>query len=349
MHTIIKLQSQIVPDLLAVMQKRYHILRSISLVEPVGRRTLADILGMTERILRSEAEILKSLQLIEVKTAGMTVTQKGQKLLRDLEDVMREISGIRELEKKLQELLGVQKVVIVPGDSDESFLVKEEIGLAGAKVLSSCLDEENIIAVTGGTTIACVAQMLTKEMGQGKKLLFVPARGGIGEEVKYQANVICATMAEKTNGSHRVLYVPDQVSQEVHDSLMKEPAIQDVVKQIKSANIVLHGIGEAITMAKRRGTDQDAMKQIIQKNAVGEAFGYYFDEEGEIVHKVPTIGLQIHDLNDKQHCIAAAGGKSKAKAIKSYCKIAPKNTILVTDEGAAKEILKGTSPQDASF
>ena len=38
--------------------------------------------------------------------------------------------------------------------------------------------------------------------------------------------------------------------------------------------------------------------------------------------------------------IAVAGGTSKAKAIVSYMKHAPKQTCLITDEGAAKAILK---------
>jgi central glycolytic genes regulator len=75
--------------------------------------------------------------------------------------------------------------------------------------------------------------------------------------------------------------------------------------------------------------------------AVGEAFGYYFNEQGEIVHKVLTIGLQLEDLVDIPNVIAVAGGSSKAKAIKAYLKQAPASTILITDEGAARKLLKG--------
>lgn len=34
------------------------------------------------------------------------------------------------------------------------------------------------------------------------------------------------------------------------------------------------------------------MQKIKANKAVGEAFGYYFDENGEVVHQVQTIGLQ---------------------------------------------------------
>ena len=54
---------------------------------------------------------------------------------------------------------------------------------------------ENIIAVTGGTTMAQVAEMLNP-IPDSKNLLFVPARGGLGEDVCNQANTIVAKMAE---------------------------------------------------------------------------------------------------------------------------------------------------------
>ena len=188
--------------------------------------------------------------------------------------------------------------------------------------------------------MAAVADMLTPDFGE-KDLLFVPARGGIGEDVKNQANTICAIMADNTNSRHRVFYVPDQVSSEIYESFIKEPLIYEVWNLVKSASMVLHGIGDAITMAERRNTSPEDLQNILKGEAVGEAFGYYFNEAGEIVHKVLTIGLQLNDLANIGNVIAVAGGESKAKAIRAYMKQAPSSTILITDEGAAKTLLQG--------
>ena len=150
-------------------------------------------------------------------------------------------------------------------------------------------------------------------------------------------------MAERTHGKNRVLYVPDQVSKEMYKSMIKEPEIHEVLNLIRSANMVLHGIGDAMTMAKRRRTAPDTIELLQQEEAVGEAFGYYFNEAGEVVHRVQTIGLQLDDLESAEHVIAVAGGTSKAKAIGAYMKQAPDSTILITDEGAASELLKGNT------
>ncbi|WP_433744502.1 sugar-binding transcriptional regulator [Falsibacillus pallidus] len=340
MHSLIDIQKRLLPDLLSIMQKRYHILRTIHFMEPVGRRSLAQTLGLTERVLRAEVEFLKDQNLIDVKASGMTATFDGKKILEEMEGMMREISGIDEMEAMLKKRMNLQDVVIVPGDSDSTPWVKEELGRACSESMKERLIGKNIIAVTGGTTMAAVAETLTPDFASSE-LLFVPARGGIGEDVKNQANTICAKMAENTRARHRVLYVPDQVSKEVYKSFLTEPAIKDVLNLISSANMVLHGIGDAITMADRRKTPPETMDEIIESKAVGEAFGYYFNQEGEVVHKVMTIGLQLKDLEKIEHVIAVAGGKSKAKAIQAYLKGAPHASVLITDEGAAKELLKG--------
>ncbi|MGG5252044.1 sugar-binding transcriptional regulator [Neobacillus sp. SM06] len=340
MREFIDIQRKLLPDLLQVIQKRYSILRYIGLMQPVGRRSLAASLGFTERTLRSEVEFLKDQNLLTAGSAGMRLTLEGKNLLEDLEGIMREIKGIDVMEMELKHRLGIHRVMIVPGDVDESPMVKNELGKACASCMKVLLNGENIIAVTGGSTMAAVAEMLTPELGE-KKLLFVPARGGIGEDVQNQANTICSNMAAHTNSRHRVLYVPDQVSPDIYESLIREPAIHEVLGLIQSASMVLHGIGDAMTMARRRKTSPEDLEKIKKEKATGEAFGYYFNEAGEIVHKVATIGLQLDDLERIPNVIAVAGGKSKAKAIRAYLKQAPSSTILITDEGAANQLLKG--------
>ena len=344
MHdSLIDIQKRILPDLLQVMQKRYLILQYINVMQPVGRRNLSVSLNLTERILRSEVEFLKDQDLISISVQGMTMTKAGKDILESLESVMRDIAGINTLEHKLQEIMDIQKVIVVPGDSDQSPWVKSELGRATANTMKRLLHSESIIAVTGGSTMASVADMLTPDFGV-KDLLFVPARGGIGEDVKNQANTICAIMADKTKSRHRVFYVPDQVSSEIYESFIKEPLIYEVWNLVKSASMVLHGIGDAITMAERRNTSPEDLQKILEGNAVGEAFGYYFNEAGEIVHKVLTIGLQLNDLANIDDVIAVAGGASKTKAIRAYMKQAPASTILITDEGAAKQLVQGVTP-----
>ena len=314
MKSLIELQKRLLPDVLSIIQKRFHILQYIGAMEPVGRRSLAATVGLTERVLRSEVDFLKEQKLLFSTSAGMSLTDDGREIVGQLEDFMRDLSGIDDMEAKLKEALKIKEVLIVPGNSDDLTWIKNELGKTCVACINKILKGKNIIAVTGGSTMAAVAEMMNPESNQ-HDLLFVPARGGIGEEVKNQANTICSMMAERSGSKHRVLYVPDQVSDEMYKSMIKEPEIHEVLHLIKSSNMVLHGIGDAMTMARRRKTAPEFINQLQQDEAVGEAFGYYFNEAGEIIHKSLIIGLQLDDLAKIPHIIAVAGGSSKAKAI----------------------------------
>jgi central glycolytic genes regulator len=195
----------------------------------------------------------------------------------------------------------------------------------------------------GGTTMAQVASELSDLETEQRENLFVPARGGIGEAVSVQANSVSAEMAIQTNGKYRALYVPEQLSTATYNSLMQEPSILEVLNLISEANCVIHSIGKALHMAARRKMTEEEILMLKRKNAVAESFGYFFDEEGQVVYKIPRIGLQLKDIQNIPYVFAIAGGRSKAKAIRAYMKNAPKQTWLITDEAAANEILRGAT------
>ena len=340
MDSLLDLQRKLLPDLLSIMQKRCNILRTIHFLEPVGRRTLAANLDLTERTLRSEVDFLKEQNLVEVFSSGIKLSQDGKLILEQLEGVMRELAGIDIMERRLAEKLGLSKVIIVPGSCDSTPWVKSELAKACARRMKQEWNSRKVIAVTGGSTMAEVADMLTPGNGSDD-VLFVPARGGLGEEMKNQANTIVAKMAENSSASYRVLYVPDQVSGEAYETFMREPMVKNVTQLIKTAGMVVHGIGQAMTMAERRHTSAETISKLEAGHAAGEAFGYYFGRDGEIVHKVKTIGIQLEDLDESKTVIAVAGGESKADAIRAYMKMAPSSTVLITDEAAANQLMKG--------
>ncbi|KPC98925.1 Central glycolytic genes regulator [Geobacillus sp. BCO2] len=126
MEPLVEALKKLSPDLLDVMQKRYEILHSISLMAPIGRRALAASLGMSERVLRSETEFLKGQNLLSADVSGMRLTEEGHELLHTLHDWMREALGLKELEAALQRKLGIPRAIVVAGDSDRSPWVKKK-------------------------------------------------------------------------------------------------------------------------------------------------------------------------------------------------------------------------------
>ena len=293
-------------------------------------------MDLTERVLRSETDVLKEQSLIKVKPTGMEITDKGESTIRQLQSYFNSYSDEHHLAQSIKEQFNIQDVFIVPGDSDSDKTVKVELSTQGGQLVEEVLHEDAVVAVTGGSTMAYLSDAMHR---QPYSVFFVPARGGLGENVIYQANTIAASMAQQTGGDYTTLYVPDNVNESTYNTLMLEPSVIQTLSKIKESDITVHGIGDALKMARRRQSSIEVIEKLQHHKASGEAFGYYFDDQGNIVHKARTIGLQLEDLESKKFIFAVAGGKSKGEAIKAYLSIAPKNTVLITDEGAANIIV----------
>lgn len=337
MEDILKLQQKIVPELVELLEKRYGILRTIYYNQPIGRRVLANNLGIGERIVRSEINFLKNQNFIEINTPGMTITKEGEEIIDKLKDFIHELKGLSEIEKFIKENLKLRKVLVVPGNLDEDRTIINEIGRAAANYVKEIIKDNSVIAITGGSTIKEVIDNVPK-LSNLRNILVVPARGGMGINVETQANTLVAKLASKIDGKYKLLHVPDNLSDKAMNTIMEEKDISDILETVYNANILIYGIGRAEKMAKRRNLPQEELNKVEKFGAVGEAFGYYFNKEGEIVYSTPSIGIKNEQIGKIETLIAVAGGKSKAEAIVSTQKNSC-NSILVTDEGAAREIM----------
>jgi central glycolytic genes regulator len=338
MRTVSELQQRLVPELIEVLSRRYTILRTISLLMPIGRRVLAKEMDTTERKLRSEVEFLREQGFIATSSLGMILTSQGQQLVEELDVYMRELHDLSEAESTLARHLRLERVIAVPGDSDKSELVQQDMGRAAAQYLKSILAQDMVLAVSGGTTLAAVATALIPANFHGA-LTVVPARGGMGEDLGKQAGSIAAKIAAKLNANYRLLHLPDSLGAKAAAVVAQEPEIREVLEVVRSASILLLGIGEARAMAKRRNLRPDQVMLLDRVGAVGETFGYYFNRQGEIVYVTPSTGLKLEHIKRIGHVIAVAGGSSKAEAMLAVLSYDFPATTLVTDEGALVAML----------
>ncbi len=337
MDYLFKVQKKIVPEVIELAEIRYSILKKIYHEEPIGRRSLSEGLNLSVRQVRNELEFLNEQGLIKVSRAGVSLTQEGKDFITELELYFTEIKDFANLEKKVEEKLGINEVLIVPCNLEHSNLIRE-IGRVAANYLRRLLRTGDIIAITGGYTMSQVAEMMPFCDERYENTIVVPGRGGLGEEVDIQANTIAASIAKKIGGKYYLLQVPDNLKVENISLIKDEPSIQKTLNILGKANILVHGVGNAAEMSARRGMDQSEIDDILSKGAIGEAFGYYCNLDGEIVYSTPSIGLSLEEVENIGTVIAVAGGEKKAEAIKSI--ISPKyQDVLITDEETARRII----------
>ena len=108
--------------------------------------------------------------------------------------------------------------------------VKKEIGRAGVQDAEKGTIPDQVVAVAGGTTVLAVAKMMTPSP-ELQTTTFVPTRGGLAEDqVELEANYIVSLLAKNSGGRYRLMYIPEQLSDESYQSMMREPHIQSVLK-----------------------------------------------------------------------------------------------------------------------
>jgi central glycolytic genes regulator len=334
---IIEVLKLVSPETATSLNRRYTILRAVDHLAPVGRRVLADNLHVGERIIRTELDELKQLDLIETGSAGVSLTPRGQGALTAMAPYILELLGLPNMELRVSEHLGIPRVMLVPGDSSADPLVKKELGRAAARVLKQEIRDGDIIAITGGTTMSAVADSLRP---QRHRVTVVPGRGALGERVEIQANTIAAKLAQALGGNYRMLHAPDNLSRQALDEMLRDPGIAEILALIHRSTLLVHGIGDALEMAARRQMPQERIADLKNLDATAEALGYYFNLQGEIVWHANSIGLGIDDLENIKTVIVVAGGADKAPAIRAVA-AHHKWNILVTDQGAAEDILQG--------
>lgn len=325
----------------SILELRYDILKSIYFNQPIGRRNLAQKLNIKERTIRNEINILKELGLLNVESMGMYITGEGKVLIEELKEVIHSLRGISQLEKQIQDILNLEKVIIVPSNFLENKINLKDMGKVSSAYLKENIREDFIVGITGGTTMAA----LVNEMKKGKvadNVLVIPARGGLGKEVETQSNNIAADLAKKLEGNYKLLHIPDHMDAATLNAVLTLPNVNEILELIEKMDILVFGIGRADTMAQRRNLPKDKIDELLDKGAVAEAFGHYFDINGNEVWEYKTIGLSLKKFKNLDKVIGVAGEEEKAEAIMAIAKLKP-NMTLITDELAARKILKSVN------
>ena len=341
MKSLIEIQKKIIPQAIELMEKRYAILRQISISQPIGRRMLSNILDLSERTTRTEIDFLKEKNLINIAVSGMTITDEGKEVLEKLDSVMGEIMGISDLEVKLRDKLGINYVVISKNVNGSDDMVADGVAKCAAKYILKNLGSHDKIAIAGGTTMRRVALNLKcdkDEEDEYKDVIVMPTRGSVGSDIEIQANSIAALSAKNLGAEVEFLYVPDELEGSARETLMSIPDVKRTLEHLRVSDKVIFSIGRADMMAKRRGMSDEEIEKLKSDGAIGEAFGYYFDKNGEIVMKLNTVGIDIEMYKNAKDAIVIFAGNDKVESFMALYKL-NKNLTLITDEDSAKEIL----------
>lgn len=341
MQDVFSMMQAIAPDLSAMLQTRYEILYHLRQAgEPLGRKNLAERINSSERSVRTIIDLMREQDLVEVTRVGIRLTEHGHIVSDMITETIKNSSRLHDIEEALKGRLGISNCWVVPGDLEHDSVVYRELSYATQQVLERYLKfGRSIIAVTGGETLAHVGEGLTDELSENRELVFVPARGGVGGGFNIQSNIVGGVMAQKTNSKYVPLFLPDAMEEDASKVLMTDPSISQAVALSKKADCLLVSVGSAKVMAERRELTAQQQQLLKERKAIGEAFGVFFDEQGQEVLRLPRIGIQIEDVSQIPLVLTIVGGATKTHAVEGYCKLVQHHGWLICDEGVANMIL----------
>ena len=327
----------VVPELVELVERRYTVLHAVALGEPVGRRTLSDRLGWSERITRSEVELLRGFGLVELSGAGISLSEAGRQILGQVGQMVSELQGLQELERKLSAKFSLRRAFVVPGDCDTTRISREALARAGGEAILSVLGASDVVAISGGSTLADVTRHLPAHKGY-PNVTVAPTGGGLGDALETEANSVAAQLARALGAGCRLLHLPDDLGeQSVNILLEAQPAIRDMFRLIRSARVVVQGVGTLESVAERRKFPVKRVRALKQLGAVGDRWA--ISSTGRPCRR--GGGRRRHagrGLGRAAHVIAVAGGAAKAAALTSLLNTGLQH-VLVTDEAAARAML----------
>ncbi|MBG9980924.1 hypothetical protein HZY91_07365 [Facklamia sp. DSM 111018] len=341
---LIKLLATIVPEVDETFQLRMIILEALVVNDRrVGRKLLSRQIGMSERSLRTNLQTMREQGLVSINRAGICLTEKGDLLYEQLKFLKDDRARLAEIEIALKEALGISACWVMPGDAETDPEVFKKIAQALETILDKELPNPAILTVTGGSTLAHISRHFTETLTWNRQVSVVPSRGGTEGTIHIQSNTVAGMMAQEMAGQYIPLHIPDYVSEDLSRVLLDEPTIQKAINLSKTADCLLLSVGEAEVMAQRRNLQQDQQNLINKFEAVGEAFGVFYDKEGKVVFSIPRLGLQLEDVTAFPLLLVVVTGCRKAQATQAFFKMIDHKGWLICDESLAKQVLNGVT------
>lgn len=289
-----------------------------------SQQTIADKLGVSRPTVSRFLQQAKDEGIVQIK-------------IMDPYEDSEKIAG------KLEKVFGLKKAVVVSVPKYEDKLVKKYIGEEAALYLYENVNDEDIIAVSWGTTLYQVAKSL--QYKHVKDVTAVQLNGGVSySETNTYASEIINLFGKAFNTNPHYLPLPAIVDQVVVKQAMEaDRHILKVMNLAKEANIVVFTVGvpsvDSILIKAKYFSEEDL--EIIKNNAVGDICSRFINSSGEICYEElnnRTIGIELDELKKKEQSILVAGGQNRVDAIYGAIQGGYTN-VLITDKFTAKLVL----------
>ncbi|MEV6489733.1 sugar-binding domain-containing protein [Actinoplanes sp. NPDC051633] len=251
-----------------------------------------------------------------------------------------------QLEEALEEKYALADAVVVDVQGSEHDIAAA-LGSAGASYLETTLTGGERIGISSWsqTLLAAVDRMHSLRLPGADSVIQLV--GGFGAPSAQAAgNRLLTELARLIGASPIFVPAPGLVGKKaIRDTLLTDPAMEDVATEWARLTMVLVGIGSLppspLLRASGNAVDPAEQDKLLAAGAVGDVCQRYFDAAGDPVRSAlddRVVGIDADMLRRVRHRVGIAGGQSKHAAIHAALTGGWVNVIL-TDTGTAEALL----------
>lgn len=232
------------------------------------------------------------------------------------------------------------------------------LGIAAAGFLQDALlrGRHVVIGLGHGRTLAAAIDHLPRT--PVPSLRIVTLLGGLPRRHVAHPFEVIDRLAEKTGADACLMPVPMFAAAPAdRDVLRRQAGVAEALALARDATLILLGIGEVTGDAflAHSGVLTSAdIEEVTGAGAHGEALGYFYDRDGNLVETTlhqRVTGLSLSDLTasavPRRDVVAVAGGPDKIHAIEAVLRSNVLNG-LITDELTARRLVDLRPSQSAS-
>lgn len=179
--------------------------------------------------------------------------------------------------------------------------------------------------------------------------VFSEVMGGLGDrDGGFRPYNVVSKMAELASGRVNYVYAPSIVSTAAAcQTFLKEDAIAKSLAVARDCDILLHSVGpvdHSALLYLHNYLDEDELKDLRSRGAIGDTLGRYFDAAGKHVENPLDqliVGITMDDIRQIPLKVVVAGGAEKVPVIRAAIDGELLN-VLITDHVTAQNLLEGS-------
>lgn len=246
-----------------------------------------------------------------------------------------------DLERQIQEIHGLQRVIVVPtplagGD------VRSLVGAAAGQYVSENLPSPGMLGISWGGTIHAAAQNFGRRVGHGDRVVLLC--GGLAESTMINPYDNAATAARALNA--RCSYVTAPMfapTPELRDALVNNEPVKSILGMTGKLDIILLSAIDLSEHSKalEYGVIDDASRlSLLAAGAVGDICGHYLTVQGQPVnHPLArrVINPPLDQLRQVPRRVLAAGSLHKKDIILAALRAGLCN-VLICDESVGQAL-----------